>query len=110
MTSFADVIKLCLVKYVIKMTSQNFSIFKSSPLSKILVVPLTMMLTCRVNSDVTHSCRLQANLPSECSGLAKVSCALGQEIFLRPPSTNVTEFEVKNRCKSAEKQKQRKRI
>jgi len=39
-------------------------------------------------------------------GVARVSCALGQEIFLHPPSTKTTEFEVKNRCKKAEKQKQ----
>jgi len=29
----------------------------------------------------------------------------GQEIFLRPPSTKTTEFEVKNKCKSAEEAK-----
>jgi len=29
----------------------------------------------------------------ECSGVARVSCALGQEIFLRPLSTKTTEFE-----------------
>jgi len=39
------------------------------------------------------------------SGVARVPCALGQEIFLRPPSTKVTEFELKNRCKSAEEAK-----
>jgi len=33
------------------------------------------------------------------SGVARVPCALGQEIFLRPLSTKTTEFEVKNRCK-----------
>jgi len=36
------------------------------------------------------------------SGVARVPCALGQEIFLRSLPTNSTEFEVKNRCKSVE--------
>jgi len=36
------------------------------------------------------------------SGIAKVSCALGQGIFLRPLSTKTTEFEVKNSCKNLE--------
>jgi len=31
------------------------------------------------------------------SGVARVLCALGQEIFLRPLSTKSTEFKVKNR-------------
>jgi len=31
--------------------------------------------------------------------------ALGQEIFLRPPLTKTTEFEVKNRCKSPKEAK-----
>jgi len=39
------------------------------------------------------------------SGVARVSCALGQEIFLRPPSTKLTEFEFKNGCKSTEEAK-----
>jgi len=34
------------------------------------------------------------------SGVARVPCALGQEMFLRPLSTKTIEFEVKNRCKS----------
>jgi len=29
------------------------------------------------------------------SGIARVPCALGQEIFLRLPSTKLTEFELK---------------
>jgi len=29
------------------------------------------------------------------SGVARVPCALGQETFLRPPSTQTTEFKVK---------------
>jgi len=29
------------------------------------------------------------------SGIARVPCALGQEIFLLPPSTKTTEFELK---------------
>jgi len=33
------------------------------------------------------------------SGVARVPCALGQDIFLRPPSTKLTEFELKYRCK-----------
>jgi len=33
----------------------------------------------------------------EASGVARVPCTLGQEIFLRPPSTKLTEFELKNR-------------
>jgi len=36
------------------------------------------------------------------SGVARAPCALGKEIFLRPLSTKTTEFEVKNRRKSAE--------
>jgi len=36
------------------------------------------------------------NETSQLSGVARVTCALGQEIFLRPPSTKLTEFEVKN--------------
>jgi len=39
------------------------------------------------------------------SGVARVPCALGQEIFLRPPSTKLTEFELKNKCKSAKEAK-----
>jgi len=41
------------------------------------------------------------------SGVARVPCALGQEIFLRPlpPSTKTTGFKVKNWCKSAEEAK-----
>jgi len=39
------------------------------------------------------------------SAVARVSCALGQEIFLHPSSTKTTEFEVKNRCKCAEEAK-----
>jgi len=39
------------------------------------------------------------------SGVARVPCALGQEIFLQPPSTKTAEFEVKNRYKSAEEAK-----
>jgi len=34
-----------------------------------------------------------------------VPCAQGQELFLRPPSTKLTEFELKNRCKNAEEAK-----
>jgi len=37
------------------------------------------------------------------SGVDRVSCALGQETFLRLPyplQQKTTEFEVKNRCKS----------
>jgi len=37
------------------------------------------------------------------SGVPRVPCALRQEIFLRLPSTKLTEFELKNRCKSTEK-------
>jgi len=36
------------------------------------------------------------------SGVARVPCALGQEIFLRPLSAKTTEFEVKNACKNLE--------
>jgi len=39
------------------------------------------------------------------SGVARVPCALGQEIFLLPPSTKLTEFELKNSCKNAEEAK-----
>jgi len=40
------------------------------------------------------------------SGVARVSCALGQEIFLRPLSTKTTEFEVNIGAKVLKKQKQ----
>jgi len=36
------------------------------------------------------------------SGVARVPCALGQEIFFRPPSAKIAEFEVKNRYKVGE--------
>jgi len=36
------------------------------------------------------------------SGVARVPCALGQEIFLRSLSTKTTKFEVKNSCKNLE--------
>jgi len=39
------------------------------------------------------------------SGVARVPCALGQKIFLRPPSTKFTEFKLKNRCKNVEEAK-----
>jgi len=39
------------------------------------------------------------------SGVARIPCALGQEIFLRPPSTKLTEFKLKNWCKSTEEAK-----
>jgi len=39
------------------------------------------------------------------SGVARVPCALGQGVILLPLSTKTTEFEVKNRCKSAEEEK-----
>jgi len=34
------------------------------------------------------------------SGVARVLCALGQGIILRPLSTKATRFEAKNKCKS----------
>jgi len=40
------------------------------------------------------------------SGVARVPCALGQEIFFRPPSTKTTEFEVIIGAKVRKKQKQ----
>jgi len=40
------------------------------------------------------------------SGVARLPCALGQEIFLHPPSTKTTEFEVKMGAKVRMKQKQ----
>jgi len=36
------------------------------------------------------------------SGIARVLCALGQGTIFRSLSTKTTEFELKNRCKSAE--------
>jgi len=39
------------------------------------------------------------------SGVARISCAMGREVFLRPSLTKSTEFEVKNRCKRAEEAK-----
>jgi len=44
----------------------------------------------------------QLEAAAERSGVARVRCALGQEILLRHLSTKTTEFEVKNRRKSAE--------
>jgi len=37
--------------------------------------------------------------------VARVPSALGQEIFLRSPSTKTTEYEVKNRCKRTKEAK-----
>jgi len=45
------------------------------------------------------------SLVQQDSGVARVPCALGQEIFLRPQSTKTTEFEVKHRRKSAKEAK-----
>jgi len=45
--------------------------------------------------------------PGLSSGVARVSCTLGQETFLRPPSTKAIEFEVKNRCKKYGRSKSR---
>jgi len=39
------------------------------------------------------------------SGVARVPCALGQEIFLCPPSAKHTEYELKISCKRAEEAK-----
>jgi len=39
------------------------------------------------------------------SGVVRVPCDLGQEIFLRPLSTKTTKFEGKKRRKSAEEAK-----
>jgi len=39
------------------------------------------------------------------SRVAGIPCALEQEMFLRPPSTKTTKFEVKNSCKSTEEAK-----
>jgi len=36
------------------------------------------------------------------SDVARIPCALGQEIFLRSLSTKTTEFKVKNSCKNLE--------
>jgi len=41
----------------------------------------------------------------EGSGVARVPCALGQEIFLRSLLTKSTEFKVKNRHKIADETK-----
>jgi len=43
-------------------------------------------------------------------GVARVPCALGQEIFLRPPSTKLTEFELKNTVGTKVQKKQRQNI
>jgi len=42
---------------------------------------------------------------SRVSGLARIPYALGQEIFLRPPTAKLTELELKNSLKSAEEAK-----
>jgi len=39
------------------------------------------------------------------SGLARVNCAQGQEIFLHPPSIKAIEFEMKNECESCGRSK-----
>jgi len=39
------------------------------------------------------------------SGVVRVPYAMGQGIILRPLSTKTTNFEMKNRCKSAEEEK-----
>jgi len=55
--------------------------------------------------------KLNEILPVNCmfirdtSGVARVLCALGQEIVLRPLSSKTTEFEVKNSCKNLEDEK-----
>jgi len=41
----------------------------------------------------------------EINGVVRVPSALGQKIFLRPPSTKTAEFKVKNRYKNAEEEK-----
>jgi len=47
-------------------------------------------------------CSYRDFLGNMISDVARVPCALGQEIFLRPLSTKTTEFEVKIGCKSAD--------
>jgi len=44
-------------------------------------------------------------LRPKCSSVARVPCALRARNILAPPSTKLTEFELKNRCKSAEEAK-----
>jgi len=39
--------------------------------------------------------RIYTNYFNESSGVTRVPCALGQEMFLRPPSAKLTEFELK---------------
>jgi len=52
-------------------------------------------------------CQKSALGPLASSGVARVPCALAQEIFLRPPSTKAIEFELKNiGAKVQKKQKQ----
>jgi len=41
------------------------------------------------------------------SGVARVYCALKQEISLRPPSTKTIKFETKNKCESCGRSKSR---
>jgi len=53
----------------------------------------------------TKSCFLISYVCVSFSGVAKVPYALGQDIFLRPPSTKLTKFDLKYRCNSAEEAK-----
>jgi len=93
-----------------KIMSQNFSLLGTLQ-SKFLATPtwwrhIIFIKNWLQVADLELSCnrdkRKTAFCKGLCSGVAGVPCVLGQEIFLRLPSTETTEFEVKNRCKSAE--------
>jgi len=57
-----------------------------------------------IDISYTHL-RNQPRQGNRTSGVTGASCALGQGIILPPLSTKTTEFEVKNRCKSAKEAK-----
>jgi len=56
-------------------------------------------------TTLTHPLLSVRTSVSEDNGVARVPCALEQEIFLRPQSKKTIELEVKNRRKNAEEAK-----
>jgi len=68
---------------------------------------LIIIWSCEYSCYITITVfqKLKAIIDVWGSGVARVPCALGQEMFLRFPSTKTIKFEVKNRFKSAEEAK-----
>jgi len=58
----------------------------------------------RTRREESNFLRFCADVFYGSSDVARVPCALGQNIFV-PPPIKTAEFEVKNRCKSAEEAK-----